>query len=202
MDWHLLGNGVVTFECALILAWFSRIGVKGLRKLPVPVLIAFLSLASGTSIVAQKTNGVNNIPPVPMPPRSAPVVDTVKEDDVARGWRVESVTTNETFSFAMPSNASYVGNWHVHGARSSFGKNIIDFGSAGTPRPTSWSFPLGTNGAAFSSFRYRPSRCFSGAGAWAFLHAPTSIRMDLWCPLVSGEDFCYHMFIHEKGMDI
>ena len=30
----------------------------------------------------------------------------------------------------------------------------IDFGSAGTPRPTSWSFPLGTNGAAFSSFWY------------------------------------------------
>ena len=30
----------------------------------------------------------------------------------------------------------------------------IDFGSAGTPRPTSWSFPLGTNGEAFSSFWY------------------------------------------------
>ncbi len=154
MDWHLLGNGVAALECALILAWFSRIGVKGLRKLPVPVLIAFLSLASGTSIVAQKTNGVNNLPPMPMPPRSVPVVETVTDDDVARGWRVESVTTNETFSFAMPSNAVYVSNWHIHGARSSFGNNVIDLGSAGTPRPTSWSFPLGTNGEAFSSFWY------------------------------------------------
>ena len=26
---------------------------------------------------AQKTNGVNNLPPMPMPPRSAPVVATV-----------------------------------------------------------------------------------------------------------------------------
>ena len=107
-----------------------------------------------TAVVAQKTNGVNNLPPMPMPPRSAPVVETVTEDDVARGWRVESVATNEPVSYTMPSNAVYVGNWHVHGARSSFGKNVIDFGSAGTPRPTSWSFPLGTNDAAFSSFWY------------------------------------------------
>ena len=154
MDWHLLGNGVVTLECALILAWLCRIGVKGLRKLPVPVLIACLSLAVGTGIVAQKTNGVNNIPPVPMPPRSAPVVETVTEDDVARGWRVECVTTNETVSYEMPSNAVHVNNWHIHGARSSFGNNVIDLGSAGTPLPTSWMFPLGTNGAAFSSFWY------------------------------------------------
>ena len=90
-----------------------------------------------TAVVAQKTNGVNNLPPVPMPPRSVPVVETVTEDDVARGWRVESVATNEPVSYTMPSNAVYVGNWHVHGARSSFGKNVIDFGSAGTPRPTS-----------------------------------------------------------------
>ena len=75
MDWHLLGNGVASLECALVLAWLFKIGVKGLRKLPVPVLIACLSLAVGTGIVAQKTNGVNSLPP--MPPRSAPVVETV-----------------------------------------------------------------------------------------------------------------------------
>ena len=66
MDWHLLGNGVAALECALILAWLCRIGVKGLRKLPVPVFIACLSLAVGTGIVAQKTNGVNSLPPMPL----------------------------------------------------------------------------------------------------------------------------------------
>ena len=152
MDWHLLGNGVAALECALVLAWLCRIGVRGLRKLPVPVLIVFLSLATGTGIVAQKTNGVNNLPPMPL--RSAPVVETVSEDDVARGWRVECVTTNETISYTMPSNAVYVSNWHVHGARSSFGNNVVNLGSAGTPRPTGWTFPLGTNSAAFSSFWY------------------------------------------------
>ena len=54
----------------------------------------------------------------------------------------------------MPPGAVHVGNWHVHGARSSFGRNVIDFGSAGTPRHTGWTFPLGTNSAAFSSFWY------------------------------------------------
>ncbi len=151
MDWHLLGNGVAALECALVLAWLSRIGVRGLRKLPVPVLVACLSLVVGTGIVAQKTNGVNNLPPMPLLPRSAPVVATVTEDDVARGWRVESVTTNETLSYAMPSNAVYVSNWHIHGARSSFGNNVVNLGGASA---SDWAFPLGTNGAAFSSFWY------------------------------------------------
>ena len=149
MDWHLLGNGVAALECALVLAWLCKIGVRGLRKLPVPVLIVFLSLAVGTGIVAQKTNGANGLPP--MPPRSAPVVETVSEDDVSRGWRVESVATNETVSYTMPSNALYVSNWHIHGARSSFGNNVVNLGGASA---SDWVFPLGTNGAAFSSFWY------------------------------------------------
>ena len=126
----------------------------------------------GTIFYVQKTNGVNSLPPMPL--RECKVesvkckmecavmtsttlhsqLSTLHSSDVARGWRVESVTTNETVSYTMPSNAVYVSNWHIHGARSSFGRNVVDFGSAGTPRPTSWSFPLGTNGAAFSSFWY------------------------------------------------
>ena len=95
-------------------------------------MICFQFLISNpfcTAFIAQKSNGVNNLPPMPLPPRSVPVVSAITEDDVARGWRVESVTTNETLSYAMPSNAVYVNNWHVHGARSSFGRNIIDFGN-------------------------------------------------------------------------
>ena len=63
-----------------------------------------------------------------------------------RGWRVESVTTNAAVSYAMPTNATLVGNWHIHGASSSFGNNRIDFGN--------WAFPLGTNDEVFSSFWY------------------------------------------------
>ena len=67
-------------------------------------------------------------------------------DDIARGWRVECAATNENISYEMPSNGSLVGNWHVHGAASSFGNNRIDFGD--------WRFPLGTNDETFSSFWY------------------------------------------------
>ena len=52
-------------------------------------------------------------------------VQTTSED-IARGWRVESVTTNAAVSYAMPTNATLVGNCHVRGAASSFGNNRID----------------------------------------------------------------------------
>jgi len=58
---------------------------------------------------------------------------------------------------AMPSNATLVGNWHVHGAASSFGNNVVDFGvlrTSGTLVPTNCAFPLGMNDEAFSSFWY------------------------------------------------
>ena len=77
--------------------------------------------------------------------------------DIARGWRVESVATNAAVSYAMPTNATFVGNWHVHGASSSFGNNVVDFGvvrTSGTLVPTNWAFPIGTNNATFSSFWY------------------------------------------------
>ena len=77
-------------------------------------------------------------------PIANPVQTTI--DGIMRGWRVESVTTNAAVSYAMPTNAALVGNWHIHGASSSFGSNRIDFGN--------WAFPLGTNDEAFSSFWY------------------------------------------------
>ena len=42
-------------------------------------------------------------------------------------------------------------NWHVHGASSSFGYNVVNLGGVSA---SDWSFPLGTDGAAFSSFWY------------------------------------------------
>ena len=123
-------------------------------------------------ITAQKTNNVNNLPPQqmmagggsfqtgftgltglsgvgnlvnPVNPVQTTVAQTTVED-IARGWRVECVATNENLSYEMPTNAATVGNWHVHGAASSFGMNRISFNG--------FSFPLGTNGAEFSSFWY------------------------------------------------
>ena len=63
-------------------------------------------------------------------------------EDVARGYRQVCVTTNEDMSFAMPSDAAIVGNWHKRGT---FGEWMrLDLGDL--------SFPLGTNDASYSSF--------------------------------------------------
>ena len=166
MNWHFLGSCFVVAECVCIFAFLVRVNVRALRRLSASLLLALSLLAVGTSLDAQKTN---NVPPnmnSPLPQMMQgpsfqtgltgllgignlinlvnPVQATI--DDISRGWRVESVTTNAAVSYAMPTNAVLLGNWHVHGASSSFGNNRIDFGD--------WRFPLGTNDETFSSFWY------------------------------------------------
>ena len=163
MDWKLLGNCVAALECAFALAVCVWVGVRALCKLPTTLLLALALFAVDATLTAQKTN---NVPPnmnsplpqmmqgggslhlIPHPPSLIPLSNPVQttNDDISRGWRIESVTTNAAVSYAMPTNATLVGNWHIHGAASSFGNNVVDFGD--------WAFPLGTNDAAFSSFWY------------------------------------------------
>jgi len=132
-------------------------GLLSLRKMHAMVLVAFLALSGVVAVIGDKTNGLLRvIGPLWSPP---PATVTVTETDIAQGWRVESVTTNETYSYEMPTNAVYVSNWHVHGARSSFGNHKVDFGairSRGTRDPTAdeWAFPLGTNFESFTAFWY------------------------------------------------
>ena len=107
-------------------------GLLSLRKMHAVVLVAFLTLSGVVAVIGDKTNGLMRvIGPLWSPP---PAIVTVTETDIARGWRVESVITNSTYSYEMPTNAVYVGNWHVHGARSSFGNHKVDFGAMGSSR--------------------------------------------------------------------
>ena len=169
VDWFYIGYCTVMAMLAIAFACAAVFGFRALRGLPRSFRLAFAAVAIVTTLAAQKTN---NVPPnmsSPLPQMmqgglsqtgfpgltgfvgEGNLVNLVNHvqttsDDIARGWRVEGVTTNENFSYEMPTNAALVGNWHVHGAASSFGNNRIDFGD--------WSFPLGTNGTAFSSFWY------------------------------------------------
>ena len=169
VDWFYIGYCTVMAMLAIAFAYAAVFGFRALRGLPRSFRLAFAAVAIVTTLAAQKTN---NVPPnmsSPLPQMmqgglsqtgfpgltgfvgEGNLVNLVNHvqttsDDIARGWRVEGVTTNENFSYEMPTNAALVGNWHVHGAASSFGNNRIDFGG--------WSFPLGTNGTAFSSFWY------------------------------------------------
>ena len=160
MSWISFGNGIIATAFLSALTAICLLGLRALGRKPVAFLVAFAILSVVATIKAQKTNGVfktgltrltglsgarSRVPLSQNPVNPVNPVQTTGED-VARGWRVESVTTNAAGSYAMPANGTLVGNWHVHGAGSSFGNNRIDFGG--------WRFPIGTNGAVFSSFWY------------------------------------------------
>ena len=64
--------------------------------------------------------------------------------DIARGYRLESVATNDDISYAMPSNGVLRGTWHLTGAYEDVQKvSLIPDPSSPIPHP--FLFPLGNN---------------------------------------------------------
>ena len=149
MSWMSFGNGIVVAGGLCALAAICVFALRALGRKSALFLAVFAAVSVVATITAQKTNGVppNMNSPLPQMQQGGglsltgftrltgfegnlvnlvnPVQTTL--NDIARGWRVESVTTNAAVSCAMPTNATLVGNWHVHGAASSFGNNSIDF---------------------------------------------------------------------------
>ena len=168
MSWISFGNGFVAAGVLCAIVAICVFALRALGRKSALFLAVFAAVSVVATLTAQKTNGVppNMNSPLPQMQQGGglsltgftrltgfegnlvnlvnPVQTTL--NDIARGWRVESVTTNAVISYEMPANGTLVGNWHIHGAASSFGNNRIDF--------VDWQFPLGTNGAAFSSFWY------------------------------------------------
>ena len=76
---------------------------------------------------------------------SRPASVTVSDADIDKGYiLVEEDDCADAIE--IPTNAVTVGNWHLHGASSNFGNHRLNLAP--------WSFPMGTNGASFSSFWY------------------------------------------------
>ena len=131
----MLGNSIIAAICAAGLAWLVGVGLHALRRLSAPLMLALALLAVGATIHAQKANPLRSL-------RGMSDQSTVTEVDIARGWRVESAATIEGISYAMPVDATVVGNWHRRGT---FGEWMrLDLGG--------FQFPLGTNDAAYSVF--------------------------------------------------
>ncbi len=109
--------------------WFDKIVFIG--------LFAACALIGGT-----KTNS----PPLlqmPFPPSlSQAVVQEITEGEIAQGWRLESIATNDAVSYVMPDGVSPSFNWHRRGTFGEWAR--LDFGD--------FIFPLGTNDETFSSF--------------------------------------------------
>ena len=135
VDWFYIGYCTVMAMFAVVAAYAVAVGFRALRRLPRSLLVGFAAAAIVATLTAQKTN---NVPPNMNQPQMQPVggsfqtgftgltglvgignlislVNPVQTtiDDIMRGWRVECVTTNAAVSYAMPTNAATVGNWHA-----------------------------------------------------------------------------------------
>ena len=134
VDWTSIGIAAGTAFCGMLaVLFFGRPLLRAaseIRSLPRMAQGVLAALALVATLNAQKLrSGGGGLPDPPA---------AVTQADVARGYRLVAETNEAGHSFAMPSNAVYVGRLHEHGARSDFGMHVVDFGA--------WAFPCGTNG--------------------------------------------------------
>ena len=137
MDMNLL-TGILVLGAAVFFAawlvlrfgwWFGRLSDAFLR-LPAGQKVA-LVLAVGVATVSAQKSGTNDVERVggsnavnrvaektrrPAPVRREVPQVAVSPEDVARGYRLESVSVNPDVSYAMPDDAALAGTWHLTGA--------------------------------------------------------------------------------------
>ena len=166
----------------LRVAWcaFAHLRVKfsGVPLLSASLLAVCLF---GTSVVGgSKTNEPPRM--LTFPHNGTAAVDA---EDIARGWRVESVTTNAEPFAAMPSNAVEHARWALRGGRETWFP--LGLGA--------FMFPLGTNrvrrlrvlsGGAVETFRPDGPASICAAGEYASL-VPGVSRFS-WADSDDGEE--------------
>ena len=146
-----LVGAAVSFAAWVFLVNKGRIArvSEFISRIPRSSLSVFLAFAIVATGVAQK--GGTNAPPngasppqmmgmLPqgLQPLNLPGDDgavSVTSDDVARGFLIESVVTNETYSYAMPTNGTRYARWWKRGGYEDVFRLDLD----------GMIFPLGTN---------------------------------------------------------
>ena len=130
---------VVVFAAVKILK-STRAAFSGLwRKSRIGfVVVAILSLTM--MLWGNKTNLLRQV--IHPASRGGTPALIVGEEDIRRGYRVDSVTNCAAETYAMPAGVSPSFNWHKRGTFGEWAR--LDLGD--------FAFPLGTNGEAFSSF--------------------------------------------------
>ena len=150
INWNIVGTFAALSFCGLLAAMLLRRPLKAacasFMAMPHFLKVALVSIAIVATVKAQKhQNGGDGTQGLPTPPRLSPrmLPQTVSDEEIARGYRFAYETNDIGHSFTMPANAAYVGNAHIHGAASSFGRNLVDFGG--------WSFHFGPSNTRYSS---------------------------------------------------
>ena len=139
IDWNVVGICAAVVFCGLLLLKPLGCGFERLKSLPRELLVLFLSFAIIAAVEADKTNSTTRA----LMRQLVGLPAMVTQEEIARGYRLGYVTNDAGHSFAMPTNAVYLGNAHIRGAASGFGRNRLDFGE--------WSFPFGSNDTSYSS---------------------------------------------------
>ena len=112
-----------------------RSAVSNLRRLTLPTLLA-LSAVFTISVAhsGKNTNGVQSVGGPYLMQVNPMTEQTVTAEEIAQGWRLESVTTNDTVSYAMPTNGAEYAPWNLRGGyETHFPLDLGDF-----------AFPFGT----------------------------------------------------------
>ncbi|MBR0068225.1 MAG: hypothetical protein IJQ00_11565, partial [Kiritimatiellae bacterium] len=107
-------------------AWLCK-GVASAMRRPLAVarIIAFVAVSAfcvirggAKFLMPPATTGGTPVVPVMQSPATGetPVVpEVVTPEEIAQGWRLESVTTNEAVSYAMPTNGVEYAPWSLGG---------------------------------------------------------------------------------------
>ena len=133
----VLAGAATSFAAYLAIRHARRIACVSdwLVRIPRSRLAAFLLFAAVATVCAQKGGNTNEPPRGASAPRIVETGATVTPEDIARGYRLESVTTNAAYSYAMPSNGVRYSKWWLRGAYEDVFR--LDLGGM--------RFPLGTN---------------------------------------------------------
>ena len=135
----ILGAAVL-FAAWLVLKNRGRIAraTDALAKVSRARLAAFLAFVAIATVCAQKPGGTNVPPQGASPPMlmmGGGIAQSVSAGDAARGYLLESETTNGTYLYAMPTNGMRRENWWLRGAYEDVFRLDLD----------GLLFPLGTN---------------------------------------------------------
>lgn len=139
IDWNVVGICIAVVFYGMLLLKPLGCGFERLKCLPRELQVVFLVFAIVAAVEADKPNS----PTRAFMRHLVGIPEVVTQEDISRGYRLDYVTNDLDHSNAMPTNAVCLGNAHIRGAASAYGRNLLDFGG--------WSFPFGSNDVSYSS---------------------------------------------------
>ena len=111
-------SALAALAAGVVGAWLYR-GVASVMRCPLAVarIVAFCVIRGGAKfLMPPPSTGGTPVAPVmqSLATGGTPVVpEVVTPEEIAQGWRLESVTTNDVVSYAMPEGVSACLSWII-----------------------------------------------------------------------------------------